>query len=333
MEDLIKNLTEAYGPSGNEKEVSDIIKNLVQDSVDQTFSDSMGNLFALREGPGPLVMISAHMDEIGVIVTHVDNNGFLRIAPVGGVSPHLLVGQRLRFQNGAVGVVYHEKIKKIQELNWSKLYLDIGASDKDSASQQISIGDLACLHQPFTAVNGRYISKSLDDRVGCAILLETARMLPRDLPQGICFVFSVQEELGLRGATTAAFRLDPGYGLAVDVTRVGDTPKAPLMSVALGKGPAIKVKDSSVICHPMVKNFMVETAEQRGLAYQLEVLERGGTDAGAINLSRQGVPSGALSIPCRYIHTPSEMVDAGDVSAAVELLTALCSASWPGYSA
>ena len=133
----------------------------------------------------------------------------------------------------------------------------------------------------------------------------------------------------MRGARTAAYHLKPDFGLAVDVTRVGDTPKAPLMAVALGKGAAIKVKDSSVITHPIVRQLMIDTAEQHNIPYQLEILERGGTDAGVIHLSREGVPTGALSIPCRYVHTPSEMVDPADLKAAVELLKKLCTSNWP----
>lgn len=329
MESLVKQLTEAYGPSGDEKDVAGLIEGLVGDSADRTFRDNMGSLYALRDGPQPLLMIAAHMDEIGVIVTHIDDNGFLRLAPVGGVAPHLLVGQRVRFAGGTVGTVYHEKLKELKELDWTRIYLDIGAGNRAAAREKVQVGDLACLHQPFVSLGGRYMAKAMDDRIGCAVLLETARRLPRSLPQGVCFVFSVQEEVGLRGARTAAYRLNPGYGLAVDVTRVGDTPKAPLMDVSLGKGPAIKVKDSSVISHPLVRQFMVDNAERNGIPYQLEVLERGGTDAGAIHITREGVPSGALSIPCRYIHTPSEMVDAGDVHHAVDMLEKLCLARWP----
>lgn len=329
MESLVKRLTEAYGPSGEEAEVRTLIEELVKDHVDRTYTDNLGNLFALREGPAPALMLSAHMDEIGVIVTHIDENGFLRIAAVGGVAPHLLLGQRLRFKNGSLGTVYHEKLKELRELDWPKLYVDIGSMDADEAKKQVQIGDMACLDQPFVSLYGRFMAKAMDDRIGCAVLVETARRLAgSSLPQSVCFLFSVQEEVGLRGATTAAYSFQPGYGVAVDVTRVGDTPQAPLMEVSLGKGPAIKVKDSSVICHPRVRRFMIETAEKGAIPYQLEVLERGGTDAGAIHLSREGIPSGAISIPCRYIHTPSEMVDAGDVSGAVELLEKLCRASW-----
>lgn len=329
MENLIKELVEAYGPSGEEAAVRALIEEKVKDSVDRTFSDNLGNLFALRQGPEPLLLFSAHMDEIGIIITHIDDSGFLRIAPVGGVSPHLLVGQRLRFKNGTVGTVNHEKIKDLKELDWPKLYLDIGAADGEGARARLRIGDMACLQQPFVNLGGRYMAKAMDNRISCAVLVEALRRLPSELPQGVCFLFSAQEEVGLRGAATAAYRIRPGYGIAVDVTTVGDTPEAPLMAVSLGQGPAIKVKDRSVICHPEVRDRMIETAEQNKIPYQLEVLERGGTDAGAIHLSREGVPTGAISIPCRYVHAPSEMVDAGDVAHAVTLVEKLAALSWP----
>jgi endoglucanase len=329
MESLLRHLTEAYGPSGEEAEVRALIEELVKGYVDRIYTDNLGNLFALREGPAPALLISAHMDEIGVIVTHIDDQGFLRVAPIGGVTPHLLPGQRLRFKNGTEGTVYHEKLKSWPELNWSKLYMDIGAADGSQAKKQVQIGDMACLNYPFTRIHGRYMAKAMDDRAGCAVLVETIRRLAvSSLPQSVCFLFSVQEEVGLRGATTASYSFQPAFGLAVDVTRVGDTPKAPLMEVALGKGPAIKVKDSSVICHPRVRRLMMDVADENKISYQLEVLERGGTDAGAIHLSRGGVPAGALSIPCRYIHTPSEMVDADDLDGTVLLLEKLCRASW-----
>ncbi len=330
MEDLMKNLTETYGPSGEEGAIRDLLKEMVKDKADQLYEDSLGNLFVLRDGPAPKIMVSAHMDEIGIIVTNIDENGFLRIAPVGGVAPRLLLGQRLCFRDGTLGTVYHEKLKDIKELDWSKLYLDIGQSDAASASALVKIGDQACLDQPFKALSGgRYMAKAMDDRAGCAVLVETIRRLPAELPQAVCFLFSIQEEVGLRGAKTAAYHYEPDYGLAVDVTLVGDTPKAQTMAVSLGKGPAIKVKDNSVLCHPAIKKLMVETAVKNKIPYQLEVLEHGGTDAGAINLSRGGVPSGAISIPCRYVHTPSEMIDSKDLKLAVDLLYHLLTTPWP----
>ncbi len=330
MEETIKLLTEAFGPSGEEETVRSLIKELIKGKVDRIFEDDLGNLFVLRDGPSPKLMVSAHMDEIGIIVTHIDDNGFLRLAPVGGVSPHLLPGQRLRFRDGVTGTVYYEKIKEWKELEWSKLYLDIGQSDAEGAGRMVSIGDPACLDQPFKVLQGgRYMAKAMDDRVGCAVLVEVINSLPEQLPQAVCFVFSVQEELGLRGARTAAYRYEPDYGLAVDVTLVGDTPKAQTMAVSLGRGPTVKVKDSSVFCHPLVRKQMIETAEKHEIPYQLEVLERGGTDAGAIHISREGVPSGAISIPCRYVHTSSEMVDSSDVNYAVAFLKKLLIRQWP----
>lgn len=330
MEDLLRNLTEAFGPSGEEDEVRALIKSMVKGKADRIFEDALGSLFVEREGPSPKIMISAHMDEIGVIVTHIDDSGFMRIAPVGGVSPTGLPGQRMRFRNGVTGTINHEKIKNVSELDWSKLYLDIGKKGKEEVLKQVNIGDLACYDQTFKNLGGdRFLSKAMDDRAGCAVLLEVINRLPEKLPQALCFVFTVQEEVGLRGAKTAAYRYEPDYGLAVDVTLVGDTPKASTMEVSLGKGPAVKVRDRSVLSHPLVRSFMVETATTNNIPYQLEVLERGGTDAGAIHVSRQGVPSGAVSIPCRYVHTPSEMVDRSDLEHAAIFIDKLLTSNWP----
>ena len=330
IERLLKNLTETYGPSGEEELVSSMIEDMVSAKADRVFKDNLGNLFVEKDGPAPKIMVAAHLDEIGTIVTNIDEQGFLRLAPVGGISPYRLVGQRLRFKNGNGGVVFHEKIKEWKELDWSKLYLDIGQKDLKSAQEIIRIGDMACLDQPFLALSGgRFVAKAMDNRSGCAILIEAITQLPDNLPQAVCFVFSVQEELGLRGAKTAAYRCEPEYGLAVDVTGVGDTPQAPLSNISLGKGPVIKVKDRSVICHPLVKRFMQETAEKNEIPYQLGVVERGGTDAGAIHTSREGVPSGVLSIPCRYVHSPSEMIDSVDLQHSTDLLVELLTARWP----
>ncbi|HUV26263.1 MAG TPA: M20/M25/M40 family metallo-hydrolase, partial [Anaerolineales bacterium] len=174
----------------------------------------------------------------------------------------------------------------------------------------------------FSAYSERLVSKAMDDRIGVAVLIETLRLLKRT-PNQVFFVFSVQEEVGLRGATTAAYGLDPDVGIAVDVTRSGDTPKGIKMDVSLGSGPAVKVRDSGMLSDPRIVNWMVDTAEKAQIPYQLEVLEAGTTDARAIQLTRAGVPAGCISIPCRYVHAPSEMVDYNDVQNAVQLLLAL----------
>ncbi|NLJ24801.1 MAG: M42 family metallopeptidase [Firmicutes bacterium] len=327
MQDVIKQLVELYGPTGREDEVAEYITEVMRPLVDQVYADTMGNLIAIKRGPADAkkIMLAAHMDEIGVIITDIDEHGFLRFSNVGGVSAFTLIGQRVRFADGTIGVFGQEKLDEIKDLKYSKMFIDIGATSREEAEARINIGDVAVYHREYTLQGQRVIAKSLDDRIGCAVLIETARRL-KESPHEVYFVFTTQEEVGLRGARTAAYSVDPDYGIAVDVTDTGDTPEAHRMAVSLGKGAAIKVKDSSVITHPAVKDLLVNTAKAQGIAYQMEVLERGGTDAGSIHLSRSGVPTGAVSIPARYIHSPSEMVDLGDVDDCVKLLVAVLEA-------
>jgi putative aminopeptidase FrvX len=188
------------------------------------------------------------------------------------------------------------------------------------------VGDVASFQRPFVDAGERLIAKAMDDRIGCAILIQIIRELhaqgqtPAD---DVYFIFTVQEEVGLRGATTSAYGLEPDVAIAVDVTNSGDLPESPPMNMALGAGPAIKVKDRGMLAHPGLKDLLVKTAESHNIPYQLEVLTEGTTDAMAIQTSRAGVPTGAVSITCRHIHTPSEMVDYRDVLGAVKLLSAL----------
>ena len=186
----------------------------------------------------------------------------------------------------------------------------------------MKVGDFAGFDRPFADYGDRLTSKAMDDRIGAVVLVETLRALDKS-PNEIYFVFSTQEEVGLRGATTAAYAIDPDLGISIDVTGTGDTPKGSKMEVSLGKGPAIKVRDGGMISDPRVVQLMVRVAEAASLPYQLEVLEGGTTDARAMQLTRAGVPAGCVSIPCRYIHTPSEMVDYNDVQNAVKLLAAI----------
>lgn len=325
MKELIRKLVETYGPSGNEERIREVIREEIAGLASEVRTDALGNLIARKRGngSGKRVMLAAHMDEIGVIVTHVDEKGFLRFGAVGGVWPHALLGGRVVFADGTVGVIGAEKIededrKKVIPLD--KLFIDVGAVDK--ASVPVQLGDVAGFSRPFADMGKRLVAKSFDDRIGCAILVQVMRDL-HETPHDVYFVFSVQEEVGLRGAMTSAYGIEPEMGLSVDVTLTGDTPEARTMAVELGKGPAIKVKDGRMLAHPGVKRLLVETAEAIGIPYQLEVLERGTTDATAIQVSREGVPAGCVSIPCRYVHTPSEMVDYDDVTNAVKLLVAM----------
>lgn len=319
MKELLKKLCETYGPSGREEEIARVIRDEIQGYVDEVFVDQLGNLYAIKKGSGTKVMVAAHMDEIGVIVTYIDKNGFLRFSNIGGVSPFIMLGQHVVFANGTVGTIGMEKLDDIKKLTLDKLYLDIGAKDREEAVKLVKIGDIATSHRDVVFAGRRAIGKAMDNRAGCAMLIQAMRELS-ETNNEVYAVFTTQEELGLRGARTSSYRVNPDIGLAVDVTLVGDTPEAPINNVELGKGAAIKVKDSSVICHPKVKEMLADLAEKQQIPYQFEVLTAGGTDAGAIHLTREGIPSGVISVPCRYVHTPGEMIDLDDLENAVRLL-------------
>lgn len=324
MKELIKQLVEAYGPSGHEGQVRALIERIVRPLVDEVRVDALGNLIAHKRGAGgKRVMLAAHMDEIGLVVTYVDEKGFLRFAAAGGVSPLTLVGSRVSFADGTPGVVGWEKWLESQDRPaWEELFIDVGATSRQDCP--IKVGDAASFVRPMTDLGGRLVAKAMDDRVGCAVLIQTLRELG-DSPHEVFAVFTTQEEVGTRGALVSAYGVEPDVALAIDVTKTGDTPEAKPMAVSLGQGPAIKIMDTGFIAHTGVKEWMIATAERLGLPYQREVLTGGSTDARAMQLVRGGVPAGCFSIPCRYIHTPSEMVDYGDVQNAVKLLVGLLS--------
>jgi tetrahedral aminopeptidase len=326
MKSIIQKLVETVGPSGYESAVRDVIREEINGLADEIRVDALGNLIA-RKGTkaarGLKIMLSAHMDEIGVIATFVDEKGFVRFTTVGGVRANTCIGGRVRFLNGAQGLIFMERSDDAGRLpGIENLYIDVGAASR--AECPVKVGDLAAFERPFLDLGERLVSKAMDDRISVAVLIEALRQLSSS-PHELYFVFSTQEEVGLRGATTAAYGVDPDLGIAVDVTATGDTPKGLRMEVSLGKGPTIKVRDGGMLSDPRVVRWMVNTAETAQLPYQLEVLEGGTTDARAIQLARAGVPAGCISIPTRYIHSPSEMVDYADVQNAVKLLVALLS--------
>ncbi len=329
LKQLIKRFSETYGPSGQEDAIRELIREEVKNLVDEVRVDALGNLIARRKGSGAAprkkIMVAAHMDEIGLIVTQVDDKGFLRFAPIGGLYPLTLYGHRCLFANGTVGIIGREKKDaKATEVKMDQLFIDVGASDASRCPVQV--GDAAGFWREFVDLGDRVIAKAVDDRIGCAILVETIRQLGKS-PHDLFFVFTVQEEIGIRGAITSTYGVQPDIALAVDVTDTGDTPESNTMAVALGKGPAIKVKDGMMLAHPALKNHLVQTAQEAKIPYQMEVLVSGSTDAAAMQVTREGVPAGVLSIPTRYIHTPSEMVDFNDVVNTVKLLSTFLSKS------
>jgi len=328
MKPLIQKLVESIGPSGYEEQIRSVVREEIEPYTEEVRMDAMGNLIAKRGNGGPdgiKLMLAAHIDEIGVMVTQVDENGFVRFTTLGGVRPYTCIGGRVRFLSGAGGVISLEPMEDMTKVpTFEQLYIDLGLSTNQDSP--VSIGDVAVFDRPFLDLGSRLVAKSMDDRIGAAVLIETLHQL-KETPHQLYFVFSVQEEVGVRGATTAAFGIDPDLGLAVDVTDTGDTPRRTKvrMEVSLGKGPAIKVRDGGMLADRRVVDWMVRGAEKLGLPYQMEILEGGSTDARAMQLTRAGVPAGCLSIPCRYIHSPSEMVDLNDVQQAVQLLVELLS--------
>jgi tetrahedral aminopeptidase len=333
VNNLLKRLSEAYGPSGHEDRVRQIIAEEITGSVDEVVTDALGNLVAIKRGAGPKVMLAAHMDEIGVVVSYVDARGFLRFAPVGGVYTETLIGQRVKFASGLEGVIGSEpRDPGDKDIRMDKLYLDVGARDKAEAEAVAGVGQFATFWREFSDANGRMVGKAMDDRAGCAALIQVLKELT-SAPNEIICVFTAQEEVGARGAMTSAFEASPRMAIAVDVTSTGDTPESKPMAVALGKGPAIKVKDRGMLANPKVKQALIDTAVKAGIPYQLEVLELGTTDAMVIQTARSGIAAGVVSVPCRYVHTPSEMIDPGDLQGAVRLLVELLKCPLDGVCA
>lgn len=322
MKDLIKELVNVYGPSGFEDEVREVILRHVASLADDVRTDAIGNLFVRKrgDGSGRRVMLAAHMDEIGLIVTHVEESGLLRFAAVGYVTPKILLGGRVRFGNGVLGVVSHDGGIKAELLgdnlpDLSHWYVDVGDA-------KCGVGDVAAFVRPYDEMGSRIVAGGLDDRVGCAVLIEVLRRL-QATPHDVVFTFTVQEEFGTVGARVAAFDLEPEIGLAIDLTATGDTPRpATRLATKLGGGPAIKVADVGMIAHPRLREALMQTARSHGIPYQLEVFPHGYTDAAVIQSARGGVIAGAIAIPCRYLHTHSEVVEVADVENSVQLLLA-----------
>jgi len=327
MKELIQKLTETYSPSGYESGICEVIRKEIKPFVNEIRVDALGNLVARkgsRSKNGMRIMLAGHMDEIGLMATHVDANGFIRFTGLGGIRLTMLTGSRVRFMDGTPGVIGTDRLTDMSKApTLEQCFIDVGASSPKDCP--VKIGDVCAFDRPFVDLGKRLVAKSMDDRIGCAVMIESLRTL-KTSPHELYFVFTTQEEVGLRGATTSAFGVDPDLGLSLDVTATGDTPKGSHMEVALGKGPAVKIKDGGMLSDPRIVNWMVHTAEKARIPYQREILEGGTTDARAIQVARAGVPAGCLSIPTRYVHSPSEMVDTTDVENSVRLLVALLTA-------
>lgn len=326
--DLYQTLAGAFGPSGREEAVREAIAGIASDYLDEVTTDALGNLICRKKatrdedaGPGRKILFAAHMDSLGIAVTFIDDKGFLRFAPVGGLFRGDLINIQVRFANGTRGVISYEEKIPFKDLQMSNLFVDIGASSREQAEQMVQVGDFAVYEAPMFEQNGVICGPYLDNRIGCVTLLLTMMGLPDTVDDELYFVFTAQEEVGLRGAGTAAFAIEPDIAIAVDVTDTGDLPehKYP-MDCYLSKGPAVKVMDHSVLCTPKIRSALEEAGLLAAVPIQREIMQFGGTDTAALQRSRTGVPAGAVSIPTRYIHSPSEMCAVSDVEQAAALL-------------
>jgi tetrahedral aminopeptidase len=327
---LLKRLTEAWGPSGFEHHVRELIREEVATYCDDIRVDNMGNLICrmgeLRDG-GRKIMVAAHMDEIGIMTTFVEPvSGYLRVAEVGGLLKQALLGSRVLFEDGTIGVLGMHQMRKSRSVEISDFFVDVSSGEHDRENNStIQPGSPAVFWRELETRGSRLIAKAMDDRIGCAIAIEAMRRFDASSPNEVYFVFTVQEEVGLRGAGAAAFSIEPDLGIALDVTDTGDQPHNAKMAVRLGQGAAIKLHDPGLIVPAVIRDWMINTAEAHNIPYQLEVLSGGSTDASRIQISHSGVPSGCISIPCRFVHTTSETVDQNDVDACIELLVQLLS--------
>lgn len=328
MKKLLQQLTEAFGPSGYEDNIRAIVRAEVEALADEVRVDALGNLIA-RKKPSKQtkatrrIMIAAHMDEIGLMVNHVDQNGFVRFSSLGTVFRRYAPGGRVRFLNGVPGVIGYDRLENLNEVpTLDKVYIDVGATSRKDCP--VKIGDVAAFERPYIEMGNRLVAKSLDNRAGVLVAIETLRALKgKSTQHDLYFVFTTQEEIGSRGAQTSSYQIDPDIGIAVDVTPTGDTPHALKMEMKLGNGPCVKFQDVGAVSDPRVVQWMISAAEKNRIPFQREVLLIGGTDARVIQAVRAGVPSGCISIPVRYVHSPSEMVDYTDVQNTVKLLTAV----------
>lgn len=329
MLNMMKSLCAVRGVSGNEKAVSDKLLPMIAPLSDKVWSDAMGNLIALKKGTAPdgerrKIMLCAHMDEIGFIVTYIDDKGYIRVAPIGGINFVAAAYSNVTFANGVKGIFVPEAGTAAADIKQDKVYVDIGAKDKKEAERKVKIGDFCALDGKITRLCGKRVAgRPLDDRIGCAMLVKLAEML-KDTPcrDDVYYVFSVQEEVGLRGSKPAAYGIMPDIGIAFDVTLTGDVPGAKPMACAVGDGAAIKIKDNSVLCDRALVEELTAVAKEQGIKHQFEILLAGGTDTAAMQMTGAGTRAAALSVPTRYVHSGVEMLDLGDAEACVKLTAA-----------
>lgn len=332
LEQLLKELSLLDGVSGSENAVRDWICGKIKPFAECKV-DPMGNLIAFKKGaasPGKTLMLSAHMDEVGLIIHSIDEDGYLSFSPVGGIDPRVLLGRSVRIGENCVhGVIGASPIHMLtseerrQSPDFDKLKIEIGAKSREDAEKYVSLGDYACFDSDYvTFGDGCIKGKALDDRAGCAVLIN---MIMQSLPYDMFFAFTVQEEVGTRGAAAAAFGVRPDYALVVEATTAADIAgvETERQVCALHKGPAVSFMDGRTIYDREFYRLAFEIANEQGIPCQPKAGTSGGNDAGAIHMSREGVRTLAISLPCRYLHSASCVIHKDDLQHTAELVKAL----------
>ncbi|RME04089.1 MAG: M42 family peptidase [Planctomycetota bacterium] len=334
--ELLRELSQAHGVSGFEDEVREIIHQRIESKADEVFEDALGNLFAIRRGERDFtLMLDAHLDEIGLMINHIDAKGFLHFIPIGGWDPRILPTHMVEIltrggkkYKGIIGMppphISNPKERK-QVLEIEKLFIDVGAKSEEEVRRMgIELGDPATIVYPFGRLNGEYVlSKAFDNRAGCAILVEILERLEgKTPPVTVVCAFCVCEEVGLRGARAAAYRVRPDLALVVEGTIGAGTPGVPAQRqlTQMGRGVALTLADKRTIVRSRMIRALEELAKRFSIPFQYKQPGFGGTDAGEIHISREGVLTGIVAVPCRYIHSPCQLMNLGDYRATLELV-------------
>ena len=337
LQELLETLSNAHGISGYENSIRALMEEEIKPYVDEVTTDRMGNLVATKKGTGPTIMLAAHMDEIGLMIKYIDDNGFLRFVKIGGWFDQTLHSQRVivHSKNGSITGVIGSKpphvMKEEDKKNPVKaedMFIDVGAKNKEDAEKMgLEVGLPISIDRTFTPLaNGMLTGKAFDNRAGVVILIEAMRQISKmDIKATVHAVGTVQEEVGLKGARTSAFGLNPDVALATDVTIPGDHPGIEKKDSALeiNKGAVITIVDGAgrgLMAAPNVVKWLKETAEANNIPYQMDVGDGGTTDATAIHLTREGVPSSVISVATRYIHSPVEVLSLADLKACADLI-------------
>lgn len=329
MYTILKDIMCTPSISGRENAVSEKLEKYIAPYVDECYNDALGNLIAVKKGTGKdkkKIMLCAHMDEIGFLVTYIEDSGYIRTAPVGGINYIAASFAEVVSENGVRGVLVPEAGTAAADINGEKTCIDIGAKNRKEAERKVKIGDFFVV-APYAKrmMGSRVYGRPFDDRVGCAILIELVKKCATP-KNDLYFVFSVQEEVGCRGSKPSAYAIAPDYAIAFDVTATGDALGSKPMAVKLGDGAAIKIKDASVICDGDTVNKLTELAKANKIKHQHEILKFGGTDTSSMQVAGSGCRAAALSIPSRYIHSGVEVIDLADAEACVDLAAAFVEA-------